>query len=235
MENPALEEGREESAADEYSDVEGSEDGMDNASTDYDSLNDYLTEDDIPDYKLQENNRSQDDQPENIPFSESTSFYEILKEQLGERNLTEHQNELVEYLIGSLDDDGLLRKSLESICDELAIYAGVEGQMVNAIKLSENEANEIIAKYLRTISNIVDAKLNSNMYGYTITDTLDCHGKSFKRLREIKLLDYMSLLKLSLKSEGHNVDMIKQVSEKNENNEYETIYICYVDLLKRGR
>ena len=107
--------------------------------------------------------------------------------------------------------------------------------MVNAIKLSENEANEIIAKYLRTISNIVDAKLNSNMYGYTITDTLDCHGKSFKRLREIKLLDYMSLLKLSLKSEGHNVDMIKQVSEKNENNEYEKIYICYVDLLKRGR
>ena len=75
--------------------------------------------------------------------------------------------------------------------------------MVNAIKLSENEANEIIAKYLRTIS--------------------------------IKLLDYMSLLKLSLKSEGHNVDMIKQVSEKNENNEYEPIYICYVDLLKRGR
>ena len=126
LENPALEEGREESAADEYSDVEGSEDGMDNASTDYDSLNDYLTEDDIPDYKLQENNRSQDDQPENIPFSESTSFYEILKEQLGERNLTEHQNELVEYLIGSLDDDGLLRKSLESICDELVIYAGVE-------------------------------------------------------------------------------------------------------------
>ena len=49
-----------------------------------------------------------------------------MKEQLGERNLTEHQNELVEYLIGSLDDDGLLRKSLESICDELAIYAGVE-------------------------------------------------------------------------------------------------------------
>ena len=61
--------------------------------------------------------------------------------------------------------------------------------MVNAIKLSENEANEIIAKYLRTISNIVDAKLNSNMYGYTITDTLDCHGKSFKRLREIKFLE----------------------------------------------
>ena len=126
LDNPALEEGREESAADEYSDVEGSEDGMDYASTDYDSLNDYLTEDDIPDYKLQENNRSRDEQAEDIPFSDTTSFYEILKEQLRERNLTEHQCELVEYLIGSLDDDGLLRKSLESICDELAIYAGIE-------------------------------------------------------------------------------------------------------------
>lgn len=75
---------------------------------------------------MQENNRSKGEQAEDIPFSEATSFYEILKEQLRERNLTEHQRELVEYLIGSLDDDGLLRKSLESICDELAIYVGVE-------------------------------------------------------------------------------------------------------------
>lgn len=124
LENPALEEGKEETATDDYAD--GAEEGMENDANDYDSLNDYLTEDDIPDYKLQENNRSKDDRAEDIPFSEATSFYEILKEQLSERNLTEHQHELVEYLIGSLDDDGLLRKSLEGICDELAIYAGIE-------------------------------------------------------------------------------------------------------------
>ena len=126
LENPALEEGKEETATDDYADGDSSEDGMDNETNDYDSLSDYLTEDDIPDYKLQENNRSRDEQAEDIPFSDSTSFYEILKEQLRERNLTEHQCELVEYLIGSLDDDGLLRKSLESIGDELAIYAGIE-------------------------------------------------------------------------------------------------------------
>ena len=127
LENPALEEGKEENATDnEYSDTDNAEDGMDSDANDYDSLSDYLTEDDIPDYKLQENNRSKDEQAEDIPFSDSTSFYEILKEQLRERNLTEHQCDLVEYLIGSLDDDGLLRKSLESICDELAIYAGIE-------------------------------------------------------------------------------------------------------------
>lgn len=128
LENPALEEGKEETANDDYdeeaaNDQTSMEDGGD---TSYDSLSDYLNEDDIPDYKLQENNRSKDEQAEEIPFSDSTSFYETLKEQLGERNLTEHQRELAEYLIGSLDDDGLLRKSLDSICDELAIYSGIE-------------------------------------------------------------------------------------------------------------
>ena len=86
LENPALEEGKEENATDnEYSDTENAEDGMDSDANDYDSLSDYLTEDDIPDYKLQENNRSKDEQAEDIPFSDSTSFYEILKEQLRER------------------------------------------------------------------------------------------------------------------------------------------------------
>lgn len=124
LENPALEEGKEESTSDETTPAETSE-GETEGDTDYDSLSDYLTEDDIPDYKLQENNRSKGEQAEEIPFSDATSFYEILREQLGERNLTEHQRELAEYLIGSLDDDGLLRKSLESIGDELAIYAGI--------------------------------------------------------------------------------------------------------------
>ncbi len=123
LENPALEEGSDaggEEGNDELYDQQSQEGG------EYDSLGDYLTEDDIPDYKLQENNRSADNRAEEIPFSEATSFYEILREQLGERKLTEHQKALGEYLIGSLDDDGLLRKDLESVNDELAIYAGIE-------------------------------------------------------------------------------------------------------------
>lgn len=126
LENPALEEGREESSSDELGENNAVDNETDGESNDYDSLSDYLNEDDIPDYKLQESNRSKGEQAEEIPFSDATSFYEILKEQLRERNLTEHQRELTEYLIGSLDDDGLLRKSLESISDELAIYAGID-------------------------------------------------------------------------------------------------------------
>lgn len=123
LENPALEEGNEEAAADEYAEGGGAESELD--ANEYDSLGDYLNEDDIPDYKLQENNRSRNERVEEIPFSEVTSFYELLREQLHERNLTQQQLELTEYLIGSLDDDGLLRKSLESVRDELEIYIGI--------------------------------------------------------------------------------------------------------------
>lgn len=100
LENPALEEGKEDTPGDEYSDMPdtetGSEDGED---TSYDSLSDYLNEDDIPDYKLQENNRSKGEQAEEIPFSDTTSFYETLRQQLGEQDLPPHQRELAEYLI----------------------------------------------------------------------------------------------------------------------------------------
>lgn len=104
-----------------------------------------------------------------------------------------------------------------------------------AFKIDENEANEMIAKYLRTISNIVDAKLKYNIEGCTITDTVDCQGKSFKRLREIKLLDYMSLLQLSLRYAGYDVGMIKQVFGNNEKGEEVPIFICYTNLIRRGR
>ena len=133
LENPALEEGKEETAVDDLSE-DADNDQSDN---EYDSLGDYLTEDDIPDYKLQERNKSKGEQAEEIPFSDTTSFYETLQEQLRERNLTEHQQALAEYLIGSLDDDGLLRKTLDSISDELAIYAGVDAK--------EQELEEVLS------------------------------------------------------------------------------------------
>lgn len=142
LENPALEEGKEDAAGDEYADApESEQNSEDGGDTDYDSLSDYLTEDDIPDYKLQENNRSKGEQAEEIPFSDATSFYETLREQLGERNLSEHERDIAEYLIGSLDDDGLLRKSLDSISDELAIYAGIEAtpqELEEALKVIQD-------------------------------------------------------------------------------------------------
>lgn len=134
QDNPALEAAAPDEPGETSSEVqegdgngtESGDDAFDTGSNEDFSLGDYLTEDDIPDYKLQQQNRSRDQKAEEIPFSEASSFYEKLQEQLGEQDLTEHQRQLTEYLIGSLDDDGLLRKSLDEISDEMAIYMGIE-------------------------------------------------------------------------------------------------------------
>jgi RNA polymerase sigma-54 factor len=143
LDNPALEEGRDtpEHDGDEYGSDALQEEFDDNRSDsddylneDYDqpeprqadiALGDYLNEDDIPDYKLREQNQSRGETPEEIPFSDAVSFYETLKEQLAMQPLDDEEKEITEYIIGSLDDDGLLRKSLTTLSDELAIYSGI--------------------------------------------------------------------------------------------------------------
>ena len=62
----------------------------------------------------------------NIPVAESRSFYDILNEQLGERDLTEKQLEIARYIIGSIDNDGILDKDLQSISDDLAFYHNLD-------------------------------------------------------------------------------------------------------------
>lgn len=126
LDNPALEEGKEMPEHDNTDDFgsDFNEEYTYNNNEDF-SLGDYRTEDDIPDYKLQEQNRSRGEVPEEIPFSESVSFYEMLLDQLRMQHLNEEEEIIAEYLIGSLDDDGLLRKGISTLIDELAIYRGI--------------------------------------------------------------------------------------------------------------
>ena len=63
---------------------------------------------------------------EEMVYGETSSFYDQLKEQMGEVDMTEQERDVMEYLIGSLDDDGLLRKDLEIISEELAIYHNID-------------------------------------------------------------------------------------------------------------
>lgn len=122
LDNPALEEGREATSNEDENEFEMSND---NSSNEDITLGDYLSEDDIPDYKLQEHNRSQGDKAEEIPFSDAVSFYEILLEQLNMQNFNEEERCIAEYLIGSLDDDGILRKGMNTLIDELILYRSI--------------------------------------------------------------------------------------------------------------
>jgi RNA polymerase sigma-54 factor len=70
--------------------------------------------------------QSNQEEREEMVYGNTVSFYDLLKEQMGEIELTPSEADIMEYLIGSLDDDGLLRKDLDSISDELAIYHHID-------------------------------------------------------------------------------------------------------------
>jgi RNA polymerase sigma-54 factor len=117
-ENPALEEAADISTE---SDDLASEDFVNEEERDEDlSLGDYLTEDDIPDYKLQQDYYSKENQRGEIPYAESESFQEYLLDQLRLKDLTEEQFKIGEYIIGNIDDDGYIRRSPEALSDDLA-------------------------------------------------------------------------------------------------------------------
>ncbi|MBR1838064.1 MAG: RNA polymerase factor sigma-54 [Bacteroidaceae bacterium] len=89
-----------------------------------DEIGDYLTEDDVPSYLLRR--RDAEQSQIETPLTYGRSFYEELTEQIGEHSLSQHEVEVMEYIIGSLDSDGLLRKSLPRLADELAVYHDIE-------------------------------------------------------------------------------------------------------------
>ena len=90
------------------------------------SFDEYLREDDTPSYKSRINNFSKDDKQRPVYLTEGRSLQEYLVEQLGYRNLPERDLRLAVYLIGSIDEDGYLRRDLESVADDIAFTMGLE-------------------------------------------------------------------------------------------------------------
>lgn len=94
-------------------------------------------DDQMPDYNTDRYNTQNADYEEMV-YGDTTSFYDKLKEQMGMQILTDKEKQIMEYLIGSLDEDGLLRKDLDSICDELIIYHNID--------VSEKEIEHVLHK-----------------------------------------------------------------------------------------
>ena len=90
------------------------------------SLSEYKEDDSIPGYRLRSDNYSKDERPQYNTFSVKESFTQSLQEQLGYRSLSEHQYAVASFLIGSLDDDGYLRRSIDSVVDDLSFRANIE-------------------------------------------------------------------------------------------------------------
>lgn len=100
------------------------------------AMDDYRSPDDVPDYLWQDSGRK--DRPETMEYGDTTSFYEQMTDQMNECELTPHERELMVYLVGSLENDGLLKKKLSTLVDELEIY--------NGIQTTESELEAVLMK-----------------------------------------------------------------------------------------
>ena len=130
-ENPALDTGKEklEDANDEFSNENSDEYDDNNQEADI-NIDDYLSDDEMPSYRTQSNNYSADDDDKSVPYASGTSFNQHLKTQLNTYTLNETDHQIATFLIGSIDESGYIRRSLEDISDDLAftqnVYTDVE-------------------------------------------------------------------------------------------------------------
>ncbi len=90
------------------------------------SVEEYLREDDTPSYKYNANNFSKDDNTRPLNVSNGRSLHEYLDEQLGYKSLSDDDMRIAGYLVGSIDDDGYLRRELRSIADDMAFNMGFD-------------------------------------------------------------------------------------------------------------
>ncbi|MBO5721097.1 MAG: RNA polymerase factor sigma-54 [Bacteroidales bacterium] len=129
IDNPALDEisigsDGEENSLSKEEDIVLNDEGGNNEDL---SLGDYFSEDDIPDYKiLQYEKANNENYRGDIPFVGGSSIQEHLLEQLGLIELTDIEEKVAEYIIGNIDDDGYLRRPLQSISDDLIFQVGID-------------------------------------------------------------------------------------------------------------
>lgn len=130
-ENPALERGKE-NATEDFDDTYSDQDFGDNEQIKADDINvdDYLSDDEIPSYRLHANNYSGDDESKTIPYAAGTSFTQQLTDQLNTFRLNDNDYQIAKFLIGSIDDSGYIRRPMLDLMDDLAftqnIYTDIE-------------------------------------------------------------------------------------------------------------
>lgn len=140
-ENPALESGKEEHSTEEDydQDFDDNNEVIDTQDIDIDA---YLSDDEIPSYRLNTNNYSSDDEEKTTPLSGGVSFHETLQLQIGSLILTEEEKIIAEFIVGSIDESGYLRRSIEDLIDDLAFTQGI---------MVEKEKVEYVLKKVQSI------------------------------------------------------------------------------------
>jgi len=127
-ENPALESGKEESdnlENDDFGEAYEDEGDHETVSTEDINIDEYLSDDEVPDYRTRANNYSPDEDEKSIPYAAGISFNQYLINQLNTVYLSDDEWAIAEFLVGSVDESGYLRRPVSDIIDDLAFTQNI--------------------------------------------------------------------------------------------------------------
>lgn len=224
--NPALEEGNEEDNEEVQDEtLEDSEDsefeGEENDSNNEDEfdLSDYIDDDDIPAYKLMARNTSKDDEDKSMPIAVGKTFQELLISQLGLHVLDEEEYSIASYLVGSIDDDGYLRRDLSAMVDDLAFSQNItvnEDKLLSLLDIiQEFDPPGVGARDLRECLMIQLKRKDLNTEaGKMAIQIVDKHFKEFTKKHYDKIVKKMEISDEQLKEA---IDEILKLNPKPGN------------------
>ena len=238
-ENPALEKGKElednEMEADPFDDYQ-EEQKIDTDDIDIDA---YLSDDEIPNYRVQSNNQSADDENKEIYFSGGTSFHEYLESQLQSLILTAEERPIAEFLIGSIDNSGYLRRLEEDIIDDLAFTQNIivdKKKLKNIIKkIQSMDPPGVGARTLQECLSIQLARKEKDRPEIEITrKIIDNAFDEFSRKHYQKLQGRFNLTEDELREVFHEIAKLNPkpggaLSETNQNNHIVPDFILTIE------
>nr|WP_315194930.1 RNA polymerase factor sigma-54 [uncultured Flavobacterium sp.] len=216
-ENPALETGKEEDEyekdefdTEEYDDYEDSEaDRMDAEDI---NIDEYLSSDDTPDYKTQANNYSDDDETKETPFAAAISFHQDLINQLNTFILNDEERDIAEFLVGSIDDTGYIRRSTPDLVDDMAFTQGLyttEKQVETILNIiHELEPTGVGARDLQECLLLqLKHKTPTESVDFA-TAIIDQHFDAFVRKHYDKLIQKFNISNEQLKNAIHEIERL---------------------------
>ncbi|KJD31792.1 RNA polymerase sigma54 factor [Tamlana nanhaiensis] len=214
-ENPALEGGKDknddldadfDNSADDYNDSESI--GNDDINVD-----EYLSDDEIPDYRTQANNYSSDDEEKTMPYAAGTSFTQHLKNQLNTYRLNDEERDIAEFLVGSVDESGYIRRELSDIMDDLAFTQNVyttEDNIEKVLKIVHQlDPAGVGARNLQECLSIQLQRKNKTAEVELATAIIDNAFEQFTKKHYKKLLQKFSITEEQLK------DAISEIEHLN--------------------
>ncbi len=173
------------------------------------SLSNYKEDDTIPGYRTRQELYSKDERPQYNTFSVKESFTQSLREQLGYRDLSEHNIKIAEFLIGSLDDDGYLRRSIDSVVDDLSFRAGIEAtedEVLAMLKvIQEFEPAGVGARDLRECLLLQIRLVKKTPDVENATKILKNHFNEFTNKHFQKIMTRMNITPEELKRAIHKI------------------------------